>query len=817
MAESRKVLKVFIASPGDLADERRAAKQVVDRFNLNWSERLGYHVELVGWEDTVAVFGRPQSVINEDLAKCELFIGMIWRKWGTAPGGEYTSGFEEEFQSSIERRIKSGKPEISLYFKEVDQSLLSDPGDDLKKVLTFKERVTQERKIIFKTFADLSKFREEIESCIAAYVWRLKTSESEGVDQAAAEKPPENPAAQSAEYALSDDSLLSVEGVAFATEFVRSAKLANGIPSAAEVARFRLLGTVIGDGRNSEFTLGVHDANLVFGSRGIYSLGDAERRGLEQSGLVHFEEEVVPYWHWYASRGGFQRNHLSFWTLAPKECLVGAFKAMRLINAPLCDPGMIPRIHFVRSWLEDGKDSAAKIAALNYLADCGLAEDREEIKREFDKAESQTSAASANALIRINLRLGNDVGVTVLNELQPDTIPASLKSYLLDAFPTLADELLLQCLSHKSSDVRLCAAKELRSRGSLDISQAETLLADYDTKVRVEALRAMSERGQIVSDERAKQVLDRHADQKFGFFKQVDSDSSEFNKFRRWKLLHISVGQLLADLPRDNAYSRDVYFALCEREFSKRGDELRQQVSNGFQNYFDDHEKYIQTNYAKDAAFIEKVRGLRGYVCKSLVRRGLSIIEQKGGKQDLDLVRELASTGKIDLDAGDLSFLAKYGAWRDVNLIVKNEQKILSASSVWYERNESTLEIYADTLLRLAKSRAPALIDVGASATVLTTVIRNMAKKRFAEISEANILSLLLVDNDKLRRMVCLRLISVWPRARLKKLLDRYMDDGQKQFYNVIYWLDFGASVPKDVITGALKNLEAGKTRSAVL
>ena len=60
MADTRKVIKVFLASPGDLGDERKAAKSVIDELNSVLGEALGYQVDLVGWEDTVAVFGRPQ-------------------------------------------------------------------------------------------------------------------------------------------------------------------------------------------------------------------------------------------------------------------------------------------------------------------------------------------------------------------------------------------------------------------------------------------------------------------------------------------------------------------------------------------------------------------------------------------------------------------------------------------------------------------------------------------------------------------------------------------------------------------------------------
>jgi hypothetical protein len=86
MATDRTIVRVFLASPGDLVDERRAAKGVVDEFNRLWANALGYQFELVGWEDTAPSFGRPQALINRDLEECELFIGMMWKKWGIDSG-----------------------------------------------------------------------------------------------------------------------------------------------------------------------------------------------------------------------------------------------------------------------------------------------------------------------------------------------------------------------------------------------------------------------------------------------------------------------------------------------------------------------------------------------------------------------------------------------------------------------------------------------------------------------------------------------------------------------------------------------------------
>ena len=77
MEETRKIIRVFLASPGDLQDERKFVRRAIDEINRTLANRLGYHVELMGWEDTVSKYGRPQGIINQEVDRCELFLGMM--------------------------------------------------------------------------------------------------------------------------------------------------------------------------------------------------------------------------------------------------------------------------------------------------------------------------------------------------------------------------------------------------------------------------------------------------------------------------------------------------------------------------------------------------------------------------------------------------------------------------------------------------------------------------------------------------------------------------------------------------------------------
>ena len=63
----QRMIRVFIASPGDLAVERAAFKQVLEELNDGFGDALDIKFEPLGWEDTLATTGRrSQEVINRD-------------------------------------------------------------------------------------------------------------------------------------------------------------------------------------------------------------------------------------------------------------------------------------------------------------------------------------------------------------------------------------------------------------------------------------------------------------------------------------------------------------------------------------------------------------------------------------------------------------------------------------------------------------------------------------------------------------------------------------------------------------------------------
>lgn len=139
-------LRVFVSSPGDVLDERGRLRSVVDELNRTMAERLGLTIDLMDWRTHVApCMGRPQQVILDQLPleKWDIFIGILWARFGTPPGGihprtgePFLSGTEEEFTLAYRAWKEVGRPQILFYRCQRSIPTSADPAQ-LKRVQDF--------------------------------------------------------------------------------------------------------------------------------------------------------------------------------------------------------------------------------------------------------------------------------------------------------------------------------------------------------------------------------------------------------------------------------------------------------------------------------------------------------------------------------------------------------------------------------------------------------------------------------------------------------------------------------------------------------
>ena len=75
------------------------------------------------------------GLINEDIDACDVFILLMWRRWGQeAPMlRPFTSYTEEEFYRALARHDRHGKPTIFVFFKHIEPGQMADPGPQLSE------------------------------------------------------------------------------------------------------------------------------------------------------------------------------------------------------------------------------------------------------------------------------------------------------------------------------------------------------------------------------------------------------------------------------------------------------------------------------------------------------------------------------------------------------------------------------------------------------------------------------------------------------------------------------------------------------------
>jgi hypothetical protein len=145
---AKRTLRVFVASPGDVCEERDALAKLITELNLVFSvvaPEKEISLELVRWEtDVVPSAGRPQAVINEQIGEYDIFVGVMWTRFGT-PSGVAESGTEEECERAYEAWRQHGRPQIMFYFCQAPSPPPASKAqaEQLLSVVNFRQKLSE--------------------------------------------------------------------------------------------------------------------------------------------------------------------------------------------------------------------------------------------------------------------------------------------------------------------------------------------------------------------------------------------------------------------------------------------------------------------------------------------------------------------------------------------------------------------------------------------------------------------------------------------------------------------------------------------------
>jgi len=161
--------RIFLASPSDLSDERESVNQVISELNITYGNPNNIVIELLKWETNSAPAistNGVQSIINNDIIEYDLFIGLLWMKFGT-PTKEFSSGTEEEFNIAHQKFLKDNDSvQILIYFKNsLPKSLQEINPEQLTKIRNFKSSLG-EKNLYYWEFS----LKEELERFLRFHI-----------------------------------------------------------------------------------------------------------------------------------------------------------------------------------------------------------------------------------------------------------------------------------------------------------------------------------------------------------------------------------------------------------------------------------------------------------------------------------------------------------------------------------------------------------------------------------------------------------------------------------------------------------------------
>ena len=126
MSSQPRHVRIFVSSPGDVADERSIAFKVIDDLLYDPAFVDQVTIRVVAWDKPyrstpMLAAMTPQMAITAGLPKpsdCDIVVVIFWSKMGTPlpeeyhkeDGTRYLSGTEWEFDDALQAAKQSGSP-----------------------------------------------------------------------------------------------------------------------------------------------------------------------------------------------------------------------------------------------------------------------------------------------------------------------------------------------------------------------------------------------------------------------------------------------------------------------------------------------------------------------------------------------------------------------------------------------------------------------------------------------------------------------------------------------------------------------------------
>lgn len=166
------VLRIVVASPGDVQPERDALDRVRDELNNGLARHFNLVIQFDRWEKrTHPGMHRdgPQGLADAALQipDCDILLGILWKRFGT-PVKDAGSGTEHEFNLAYAAWQEKETPDVWFYFKKKPFFPTGQETEQLAKVLHFQENFPKEG--LYWTFQETNEFVDLVRQHLTQYI-----------------------------------------------------------------------------------------------------------------------------------------------------------------------------------------------------------------------------------------------------------------------------------------------------------------------------------------------------------------------------------------------------------------------------------------------------------------------------------------------------------------------------------------------------------------------------------------------------------------------------------------------------------------------
>lgn len=796
MPSIKEHILIFLAYISDVEPEVNAAKEIVESINRA-HESLGIELDLRTWKDVPEEFGNPQEKINRTLVEnCDVFIGLIWKKWGT-PTGQSDCGFREEFKLAERRYNQAKQPTILLYAKAVNEQAIDDEEkEDFSRIKEFKNEIINEHKGFLIEFDIIDKWKEIIRERLTKYVVDKYVSTPETIAE-----PQKSQVVSPVER---HEVIEKVKTPKEIQELINDlAEYKPNIEKISNIEYFKkirlfLLSSALFYDTNLFEILGNHEIHLLY----------LHRENIKPTG---FEAKLI-FRTILADRSNLKTGW--FWLKNIEDKILRGYTVHHLFNDANKEVRHGALIFTNRFWLKSYKnqllgaisdnEDEIKIRALEICAIRGDERYLKIIDEHLSNPNKDIAKAAWTSKFAILARTNPDAAVNFLQDFESNR--GTFYPYLEQIKDKISHIKLKELIDDNDVSIKEFAYKQLLKNNLLNIDEIRKLLDSPIVELRILSYSMLIELGESFNvqavteswpseprglwalyithqrDEIIEKIYDRYqSDELLNEINWISISGHLAYRIYGLKYFDSFKEQLYEDLDTDFKRIKDKYVVNWKSDLRRMIEEKipnDPKLSNADISLIDPVIEKMLDNQMRES--FEKIDKLDGFIRSQFTLSALKILALKGTPESLQYARKYASSDNKDIRGLIVQIIAKYGNLDDVSTLVK-----IAFSNYGSTKNEAIKQ--ALKYSKFDKAILKQFIASGDKDMIKTCLVCDLADKLNTLLGDAK--DLLMHKIEDIRIYALSYLANILTKKELSGLLNNYLD-GTTYYYNVVCWLD---------------------------